>query len=101
MARVKDLHRRWSRDSAYTTAYDALAGEFRLAQLLIATRARAGLSQAELATRMKTSQSYVARLESGRVRPSSDALARFAKATGTKLRISFEPVTGAAVAKRA
>jgi transcriptional regulator with XRE-family HTH domain len=101
MARVKDLHRRWSRDSAYTSAYDAFAGEFGLAQLLIATRARAGLSQAELAARMQTSQSYVARLESGRVRPSSDALARFAKATGTQLRISFEPMTRGAVARRA
>jgi transcriptional regulator with XRE-family HTH domain len=96
MAKVTDLHRRWRGDPAYAEAFDALAGEFELAQVLIATRARAGLSQAELAARMKTSQSYVARLESGRVQPSSDALARFAKATGTTLRISFEPVAGKA-----
>jgi len=35
---------------------------------------------------------YVARLESGRVMPSTRTLERFAKATRTKLRISFEPV---------
>jgi hypothetical protein len=41
---------------------------------------------------MKTSQSYVARLEGGKVRLSTDALERFARATRTRLRISFEPV---------
>ncbi len=100
MAKVKELHRRWRREPAYADAYEGMAGEFRLAQVLIATRARAGLSQAELAARMKTSQSYVARLESGQVRPSTDALARFAEATGTTLRISFEPAADKA-ARRA
>ena len=38
---------------------------------------------------------YVARLESGRVMPSTLTLERFAKATRTKLRISFEPVRAA------
>src|SRR5438552_916095 len=58
----------------------------------IAARIRAGLSQAELARRMKTTQSTIARLESGRGKPSTRTLDRFAKATGHKLRISFEPV---------
>jgi predicted transcriptional regulator len=40
---------------------------------------------------MKTSQSYIARIEGGKVRPSSDALGRFAEATGTRLRIVCEP----------
>jgi transcriptional regulator with XRE-family HTH domain len=40
---------------------------------------------------MKTSQSYIARIEGGKVRPSADALGRFAEATGTRLRIVFEP----------
>ena len=59
--------------------------------MLIETRSRARLSQAELAARMKTSQSYIARIESGRVRPSTAVLERLAKATGTRLRIAFEP----------
>jgi len=45
-------------------------------------RTRAGLSQAQLAKRMKTTQSTIARLESGRGRPSTRTLDRFAKATG-------------------
>ncbi|HWT12544.1 MAG TPA: helix-turn-helix transcriptional regulator [Allosphingosinicella sp.] len=59
---------KWRRNPAYVAAYDALE-EFALASELIAARARAGLSQAELAARMRT-QSAIARLESGRTRPS-------------------------------
>ena len=91
MTKVKDLHRGWSQSAPYQAAYDALNDEFRLARLLIDTRSRAGLSQAELAVRMKTSQSYVARIEGGRVRPSTAVLERLARATGTRLRITFEP----------
>lgn len=91
MTKVKDLHRGWSQDASYQAAYDALSDEFRLARLLIDTRSRAGLSQAELAVRMKTSQSYIARIEGGRVQPSTAVLERLAKATGTRLRITFEP----------
>ena len=40
---------------------------------------------------MKTSQSYIARIEGGKVRPSTDALDRFAPATRTRLRIVLEP----------
>lgn len=90
MTKLRDLHRRWSKDKDYKSAYDALGEEFELAKALIEARTRAGLSQTQLARRMKTSQSYVARIEGGKVRPSTDALERFAKATGTRLRIAFE-----------
>lgn len=40
---------------------------------------------------MKTSQSYIARIEGGQVRPSTAVLERLAKATGTRLSITFEP----------
>jgi len=91
MTKIKDLHRGWSRNDNYKAAYDGLEEEFRLARALIEARAAAGLSQSQLARRMKTSQSYIARIEGGKVRPSTDALERFAQATGTRLRIIFEP----------
>jgi transcriptional regulator with XRE-family HTH domain len=91
MTKVKELHRRWSKGADYREAYDALGEEFNLARALIEARAAAGLSQSELARRMKTSQSYIARIEGGQVRPSTDALERFAQATRTRLRIVFEP----------
>ena len=92
MTRVKDLHRSWMKNAKYKAEYDAMGEEFQLARTLIEARMHAGLSQTQLARRMKTSQSYVARIESGQVKPSTDALQRFAQATGLRLRITFEPV---------
>ena len=63
----------------------------RSAQALVEARTQAGMTQAELAARMKTTQSAVARLESGRVPPSTRTLERVARATGTRLRIQFDP----------
>ena len=91
MTKVSKLHREWAKDPEYRQAYDELAPEFALAQALIEARTRADLTQAELASRMQTTQSTVARLESGRVHPSTRTLERIARATGTHLRISFEP----------
>ena len=91
MTKVKDLHGKWMKEPDYKSAYAALDDEFQLAKTLIEARKQAGLSQDQLARRMKTSQSYVARIESGQVRPSTNALERFARATGTRLKITFEP----------
>ncbi len=68
--------------------YDALEEEFAIAGQLIAARARAKLTQEEVARRMGTSQSAVARLESGRS-PSLSSLKRYAKATGHKVEIKL------------
>ncbi|MBV8755435.1 MAG: helix-turn-helix transcriptional regulator [Hyphomicrobiales bacterium] len=92
MTRVDVLHKKWLKDAEYRREYDALEEEFALASAVVKARSRAGLSQAELARRMKTTQSTVARLESGRGRPSTRTLDRFAKATGHRLKISFEPI---------
>ena len=57
---------------------------------MIRARVRAGLTQEELAQRMDTSQSVIARLESGRVRPSTQTQERLAAVTGSRLKITFE-----------
>ena len=67
--------------------YDALEAEFVIASELIRARLRAGLSQADLARRMGTSQSAIARLESGQTLPSTKTLLRFAEATGSKVEL--------------
>lgn len=67
--------------------YEALAPEFEIAIELIQARMRAGLSQAELAALMSTSQSTIARLESGQTLPSTKTLLRFAEATGSKIQV--------------
>ncbi len=72
------------KDGRVRKAYDALEPEFDFARELISARARARLTQRELADRMGTTQSVVARLESGRVTPSFKTLARYARATGMR-----------------
>ncbi len=96
MTKVRDLHEKWSRDRDYRATYEELGPEFELARTLIEARTRAGLSQAQLAKRMKTTQSVIARMESGRVRPSTKTLEKVARATGTRLKISFEDASDAA-----
>ena len=91
MTKVRDLHRTWMKSPEYRRAHAALAPEFELARALIQARVQAGLTQEQLAKRMRTTQSVIARLESGRTRPSTQTLERLAAATGTSLRISFEP----------
>ena len=82
-------------------AYDALEGEFALTNALIEARTRADLTQEQVAEAIGTKQEAIARLESGRRMPSTRTLERFAKATGTELRIGFAPRKAAATPKTA
>ena len=91
MGKVTDPHEEWSRDPGYREAYDRLGPEFEISRSPIEARTRAKLTQAELAERMGTTQSVVARLERGRAHPSAGTLEKIARATGTRLRISFDP----------
>ena len=93
MARITQLHRKWMKEPKYRKAYDALEKEFVLASAVIDVRNRAGLTQEDLARKMGTTQPVVARLESGRSRPSIRTLERLADATDSRLLISFAPRT--------
>jgi transcriptional regulator with XRE-family HTH domain len=94
VSRLRDLHEKWLEEPEYREAFERLGPEFELARALIEARMAAGLTQAELALRMGTTQSVIARLEAGRVQPTTATLQRLARATGTRLKIAFEP-TGA------
>lgn len=85
------LRERMLANPAVRTEYDALADEFALVDELIRARAHSGLTQEEIARRMGTTQSVVARLESGKSMPSTRTLKKYAEATGTRLVIRFEP----------
>jgi DNA-binding XRE family transcriptional regulator len=76
-------------DRAYAAA--TLAGQ--LAELVYMLRTRARLTQTELARRMGTTQSSIARIEGGGSLPTLDMLARLAHATGTPLRIAAPGIT--------
>src|ERR1041384_1309809 len=101
MTKLRDLHKKWLKDTEVRREYEALEEEFALILEVAKARQRAGLSQAELAKRMKTTQSTIARLEGGRGLPSTRTLSRYAKATGHRLKISFEPLKKSRARKRA
>ena len=90
MTNVKTLIEDWKKDPEFVREYESLEEEFSLASALISARARADMTQEQVAEKMRTSQSYIAKLESGRVSPSMKALQRYAAATGTRLKISLE-----------
>jgi transcriptional regulator with XRE-family HTH domain len=99
---VEEAAKEWMKDPEFVAAYDALEDEFALASALIKARGNADMTQEQVAAAMGTTQAFVARLESGKGLPSTRTLERFAKATHTRLRISFEPeaVSVKAVAAR-
>ena len=93
---VEESFAEWRKGPEDVAAYDALEEKFALASALIKARGDADMTQEQVAAAMGTTQAVVARVESGKTMPSTRTLERFAKATGTKLRIRFEPVSKAA-----
>jgi len=91
MTSLADLKKEWMKDPEFKKEYEALAPEFEIARALIGARAKAGLTQAEVAERMGTTQSVIARMEGGKTMPSIKTLFRYAKATGTKPEIHLVP----------
>jgi len=79
------------KDPKYHREYKALEKEFSLVAAVMEARTRAGLTQEQVARKMKTTQAVIARLEGGGSKPSTRTLERYADATGSRLRIVFEP----------
>ena len=70
-------------------AYDELAEEFAFFDEVLKARAESGLTQAEVAARVGTTQSAIARLESAEPKhsPSIATLQKYAKALGYKVEV--------------
>jgi len=69
-------------------AYEALGPEFEVIIALIKRRLEKGFTQRELAKRVGTKQSAIARLESGTYNPSLDFLKKVTNALDARLRIT-------------
>ena len=69
-------------------AYDTLHPEFEVITSLIKRRLEKGFTQQELAQRVGTKQSAIARLESGTYNPSLDFLKKVTRALDARLRIT-------------
>lgn len=92
MTYVSELRKKWMKDPEFRAEYEAQRPVFELMMALAEARLNARLTQEQLANRMETTQSAVARLEGWTTNPSVNTLRRFAEATGTRLKISFEPI---------
>jgi DNA-binding XRE family transcriptional regulator len=89
--RLAELKKDWLRDPDFRSEYEAQDSEFAVARALVRARVRANLTQAQLAARMGTTQSAVARMESGRHMPSMKTIRRYAEATGCRVRLDLVP----------
>ncbi len=79
-------------DPAFATRFERAGEAWDVAMQLTALRQQAGLSQKELARRLKTSQQHISRLESpGYEEHSLANLRRVARALKAKVRVVFEP----------
>ena len=66
MTKLKDLKARLMEDAEFREEYARVDEEYALIEALVRARTAAKLTQAELAQRLGTTQSAVARLEGGR-----------------------------------
>ena len=80
-------------DPEVKAAYDALGPKYEALEALLGARKEAGLTQAQIAQRMGTTASAVARLEGSLISekhsPSVATLRKYAAACGKTLRIAF------------
>ncbi len=89
MTTLSTLKKAWLKNPKVKAAYDAHAMEFAVAQKLVCERLKAKLTQKDIAERMGTTQSAVARLESGAQLPTIRTIERYAHALGKYPEIRF------------
>ncbi len=77
------------KDKEIKKEYEKLAPEFAVINAVLRARIEKGLTQKELAEKVGTKQSAIARLESGKANPSIGFLQKIAKALNFRLQINF------------
>lgn len=70
--------------------YEKLSPRYRIISELIAARLKKGITQRQLADKIGTKQSAIARLEAGNVNPSIGFLNKAASVMGYKLKVSLQ-----------
>lgn len=88
---LKDFRSRALARPEVKKAYEELKEEFAFLDEVLRARSESGLTQAEIARRIGTTQSAVARLESGSSKhsPSVATLQRYARAVGCRVEIKL------------
>jgi DNA-binding XRE family transcriptional regulator len=87
MTSLAELKERLMTDPEVRTEYERLGPVYELVGAMVEARREAGLSQSEVARRIGTTQSAIARLENAHHMPSLEMLTRYAAALGRRLDI--------------
>lgn len=87
MTSLAKLRQNLLKDPDVRAEYDRLGPIFAVVGEMVEARQTAGLTQAEIAKRMGTSQSVIARLENARHMPTFDMVSRYAAAIGRRIDI--------------
>lgn len=89
---LKDVIKKEMKDAEFYFYFEHARAISRIAKLVKDARCKAGITQTELANKVKTTQTVISRLESGYDKriPSLDLLERIASALKAKLIVGFE-----------
>lgn len=85
----KNFRKELLKNKAFKQAYDELGPEFAVIEMVIRKRIERGLTQKQLARKLRTKQPVISRLESGTYNPSLKFLRRVARALDGKLEVSI------------
>ena len=87
---ARKVKKKLMQDPDFQREYKNLAGQYRLARLLIKARNEAGMTQQDVAKKMGTTQSAIARMESGEM-ANLKKIEKFAEVTGHRIVYHLEP----------
>lgn len=87
MSKWKDLEKELLSDPATKREFDKLVPRYAVISQLIEARIKNKMTQMDVAKKIGTKQSAIARLESGNVNPSLEFLQRIAQVMGYKLTV--------------
>jgi ribosome-binding protein aMBF1 (putative translation factor) len=77
------------KNKEFKKLYDEKSPMYDFIYEMVRVRSEKGMTQAELAKRMETTQTVISRLESGKQIPNLTTIAKFAEATQTRPVINF------------
>lgn len=84
---LEDVLRAEMLNPEFRKAYDALGPKYDLIRTMLDARNKKGMTQKDIARRAGTTQSAIARFESGRTNPTLEFASRLSRALGAKLEI--------------
>lgn len=89
MKNFNELKKELLKNKKVAKEYEKLTPRYHIISELIAARLKKGLTQKELADKIGTKQSAIARLEAGNVNPTLGFIEKAASVMGYKLKVSL------------